>query len=143
MKFQDWMVLIEGVDPQQIINAALVAREQGVCDRTHFSDCKTISEKTVKILQHAGIQARLSNGTFITKSKKNESWDHSWIIIMNRWILDVTIDQFHSELDNNIKTKTPGIYYSHPSWDGNNYKDRYFRAKSIATLDLSNGISKK
>lgn len=143
MKFRDWMVLAEGIDPQQVINAALVARKtSGVCDRARFGDCKEISEETVKILSRAGIQARLSGGTFITKPDDNESWDHSWVLVMNRWVLDPTIDQFFSDLDVDMKTKTPGVYYSHPSWDGNIYRDRYYRAKAIK-LDLGNGISKK
>lgn len=144
MKFQDWLILIENADPQQVVNAALVARKSGgVCNRAQFGDCKAISEEAVKVLQHAGIQARLSGGTFITNVDDNQSWDHSWVVVMNRWIFDPTIDQFFSELDVDMRTKTPGVYYSHPSWDGNGYKNRYFRAKPIASLDLGNGISKK
>lgn len=143
MKFRDWIILAEGVDPQKVIDAALVARKtSGVCDRAHFGDCKAISEETVKALLKTGIQARITGGTFITKPKENESWDHSWILVMDRWILDPTIDQFFSEIDVDMRTKTPGVYYSNPSWDGNVYKNRYYRAKSIK-LNLGNSIYKK
>jgi hypothetical protein len=144
MKFKDWMILAEGIDPQQIINAAMVARKSvGVCDRAHFGDCKEISEHTVEVLKRAGIECRLSGGTFTTNLKDNSSWDHSWVVVANRWILDATIDQFFKDLDVDMKTKSPGIYYSHPSWDGNVYKDRYFRFKSKVKLDLGNGITQK
>jgi hypothetical protein len=131
MKFRDWIVLIESIDPQQIINAALVARKQGNCDRVHFSACKAILEETLAILMRAGISARISSGTFTTK--KNESWDHSWIVV-GKWILDPTVDQFKT--DSAIKTKSPGIYYSHPSWDGNHLRERYFHSKPIAKINL-------
>lgn len=137
MKFLDWLVLVEGANPQQVINAALEARKTGgVCNRAHFGDCMAISEDTIKILTSLGIPARLTGGTFITNPKEDDSWDHSWIIVNNRWILDVTIDQFFSELDVDMHTKTPGIYYSHPSWDGNVYKSRYFRREPIAKVKI-------
>jgi hypothetical protein len=137
MKFLDWLSLVESVDPQQVIDAALAARKNGgICDRAHFGDCKEISQATLQMLQKVGIQARLTGGTFITKPKDDESWDHSWLIINNKWILDPTVDQFFSDLDVDMHTKTPGIYYSHPNWDGNSLKSRYYRSKPIARIQL-------
>jgi hypothetical protein len=128
MKFKDWIVFTESIDPQQIINAALAARKNSNCNQTRFEDCKELAQQTLEILKRAGIQVHLSAGTFQTNK---ESWDHSWLIIMNRWVLDPAVSQFP-----NIDTKTPGIYYSHPSWDGNKYKDRYYRKKPIAKIAI-------
>jgi DNA polymerase III alpha subunit len=64
MKFLDWLSLVESVDPQQVIDAALAARKNGgICDRAHFGDCKEISQATLQMLQKVGIQARLTDGT--------------------------------------------------------------------------------
>lgn len=137
MKFKDWILFAESIDPQHVVNAALSARKQGkICDRAHFGDCKEISEETLKILKRAGIPARMSGGTFITNLENKDSWDHSWVVVSGKWILDPTIDQFFSDLDEDMILKQPGVYYSHPSWDGNTLSNRYFRSKPIAKLDL-------
>ena len=137
MKFKDWIIFSESIDPQQVVNAALTARKHGgICNRSHFGDCKELSEETLKLLKQLGIPARLSGGTFTTNISDKQSWDHSWIVVSGRWILDVTIDQFFSDLDEDMILKQPGIYYSHPSWDGNTYKDRYYRSAPIAKINL-------
>ena len=137
MRFSDWKLLVESLDPQQIVNTALQVRKlKGVCTRAKFGDCKELSEELMKMLLRQGVQARMSGGTFITKPKDDESWEHSWLVINNRWVLDVTIDQFFSDLDVDMHTKTPGIYFSHPNWDGNVYKDRYYRARSLGKIQM-------
>lgn len=127
LDFTHWLYLTESLDPQQVINAAILGRKNGgICDRAHFGDCQDIMKETMVVLRRAGIQAYESGGTFITNLANNDSWEHSWVQV-GKHILDPTVDQFFSDLDVDMHTKTPGIYYSNPQWDGNELRNRYQR----------------
>lgn len=96
---------------EKIINAALRARKEVGCSPAGFGDCGDVSKRTVDILEEDGISAKVVGGLFITNVREQENWDHSWVEIGNA-ILDGTIDQFISELDVDLVTEVPGIYYS-------------------------------
>ncbi len=113
------------VEPNQIVDIALRARKEiGIEGCAKFGDCKEVCEKLVTLLEETKIPARLAGGMFTTNIDDDEKWDHSWVIVNNN-ILDPTIDQFFSPLDIDMDVKTEGVYFSHPSWDGPKYVERY------------------
>jgi hypothetical protein len=121
----DFRTFLEGiVDPKQVVSAALKARSDDKICRARFGDCRSTATATVKYLNEMGIPAKLAGGQFITNPAEDEEWDHSWVQV-GQYILDPTVDQFFSSLDVDMETKTPGVYYSHPLWDGSGLAKRY------------------
>jgi hypothetical protein len=106
----------------EIINTAILARQQYGCNPAIFGDCKNVSKIVVSALNQKGIPAKLKGGQFITNPSEDEEWDHSWITIGSS-VLDPTVDQFFSMLDIDLITEVPGIYYS--ELDGDWLKSRY------------------
>ncbi|KKN96730.1 hypothetical protein LCGC14_0163740 [marine sediment metagenome] len=112
------------------IDLAKQARKQFVCDVAQFGDCSETAEGLVKLLRAKGIQAKIQGGQFITVTgdrpgfEELEEWDHTWVIVGSH-ILDPTVDQFTSTLDVDLYTSEGGVYYSHPSVDGDELKSRY------------------
>lgn len=131
MQFRDFF---ENQKVNLIVSLAKQARQiYGICDRAKFGDCNDTVKETLILLKQYGIQAKSQGGYFITNPNSvavwpgeedeptPEEWEHTWISIQDdakKDILDPTIDQFYSSLDFDLMTKAPGIYYSHPLWDG-------------------------
>ena len=118
--------------PAQIVSVAQEARKQEGVKCAVFGDCNAVCDLTVKLLGKMGIQAKRVGGHFRASSSdsrynfsgENSDSEHSWVLVEG-YILDPTIDQFFSELDEDMHTKVEGIYFSHPEWDGNRYVKRY------------------
>ena len=115
---------------KKIISAVLQIRASEGIQRCTFGDCNDICDKTLIALKKLHIPARRQSGQFITNpnppdTDEEETWDHTWIVIENNYIFDPTVDQFFSSLDVDLITKQPGIYYSHPDWDGDWLVKRY------------------
>jgi GNAT superfamily N-acetyltransferase len=121
---------------EKIINAALQARQETGCLPTGFGDCGDTSKKTVAILKENGISAKVVDGLFITNVSVQENWDHSWVEIGNV-ILDPTVDQFLSEMDVDVETEVPGVYYSavDGGWLAGRYQRSYGRQSALVDSD--------
>lgn len=109
---------------KKIISTALQVREKEDITHSQFGDCNDIVVKTIAELNKLRIPARRQGGQFISNPSEDEEYDHTWIVIEND-IFDPTIDQFFSSLDVDLITKQPGVYYSHPEWDGDWLVKRY------------------
>lgn len=117
-------LFLENLDPSSIVDIAQQARQEaGIVRCAKFGDCNDVCDLTVKLLKQRKIKAKRVGGYFWT-GEENGDIEHSWIIVDN-FILDPTIDQFFSTLDVDMHTEVPGIYYSHPDWDGDVYVNRY------------------
>jgi len=109
------------LSPQEIVNITVQARKNiEICERAKFGDCGDAAKETVKLLN----SGKIESGYFVYNLPNEEQSEHSWIRI-GRYVLDPTIDQFFSDLDVDLETKTYGIYFSHPSWDGDWLLNRY------------------
>ena len=131
-------IKMAALNPHEIVQLALRARDEyGICERAQFGDCKDTSQGLVNLLQERGLHARVTGSQFIYGYDNNPAYegddeeasphssnDHSWVML-NGWILDPTVDQFFSDMDVDLVTKTPGVYFSHPQWDGPKYVNRY------------------
>lgn len=116
--------LLEATNPQTVINLAIESRNEIGIECAKFGDCADVSHNLLKKLNQNNIKAVIDGGYFIYNLKNDESYEHSWIKIDN-YILDATIDQFYSDLDEDLETKYYGIYFSHPQVDGNWLEKRY------------------
>jgi hypothetical protein len=106
-----------------VVQAAIKARKNLGIKCARFGDCNDVSKTVAQLLKRSGIPAKWTGHYF--DNGDNGYTDHSWVVVDGKWILDPTIDQFFSSLDEDMDTKIPGVYYSHPEWDGNKYVKRY------------------
>lgn len=121
----NFRLFFENISAESIVQACQKARrDYGIKKCSTFGDCKDVSQEVSKILKSLGITARLVGGYFLANRNYGEEYEHSWLMTDN-FILDPTIDQFFSPLDEDLVTKTFGIYFSHPEWDGDKYSNRY------------------
>mgnify|MGYP000299444042 CR=1 FL=1 len=112
-------------DPQSVVQAAIQARaDEGIAGRATFGDCKAVCNRLASLLRKLGVVAQLKGGQFICDPNDEIHYDHSWLIVGGD-ILDPTVDQFFSDLDFDLSTQTPGVYFSHPECDGDWLTDRY------------------
>lgn len=112
-------------DPQSVVQAAIRARaDEDITARASFGDCKATCVRLASLLRAAGIPAQLKGGQFVCNPNNEIHYDHSWLVVSSD-ILDPTVDQFFSDLDFDLSTQTPGVYFSHPEWDGDWLTDRY------------------
>ena len=118
-------LFLENLDPSSIVDVAQQARQEaGVIRCALFGDCKDVSNDTIKLLKQKGVKAHIE-GSYFYVGDENGDFEHSWVVVDNGFILDPTIDQFFSSLDEDMHTKVKGIYFSHPEWDGDRYANRY------------------
>lgn len=113
--------------PSEIVAVAVAARRKyGICDkqRARFGDCNDTARMVVQMLNKMGLQTQFQGGQFVCDPNDDLQFDHGWVLVDGQ-ILDPTVDQFFSELDVDLYTKTPGVYFSHPEWDGEWLRPRY------------------
>lgn len=124
--------MVEAIAAEPVVQAALRARSGEGIRCARFGDCKAAATATVALLRQEGIPAKLVHGRFVSATgdapgfEERTEWDHSWVEVSGD-ILDPTVDQFFSELDEDMILETPGVYYSHPRWDGDWLVSRYER----------------
>lgn len=122
----NFRLFFENVTAESIVQACQKARrDYGIKQCSAFGDCKDVSKEVSKILRSLGVSATLTGGHFLANKNDGEEYEHSWLMI--DFLLDPTIDQFFSSLDEDMETIVPGIYYAHPQWDGDKYINRYSR----------------
>jgi hypothetical protein len=121
----NFRLFFENNNPDSIVQACQKARrDYGVKQCSSFGDCKDISKESMIILKSVGVVAQLVGGHFLANKNDGEEYDHSWLVV-DGFVLDPTIDQFFSSLDEDLTTNIFGVYFSHPEWDGDKYLNRY------------------
>lgn len=120
---------------RHIIRAVRDARlEAGIKDgeKAIFGDCGDVSRRILRIIKACYLyKCDLKHGTFVCGPDDNSEdedavieFDHTWLEVDGH-IVDGTVDQFFSDLDEDMVTATDGLYFSHPEQDGDSLKDRY------------------
>lgn len=106
--------------------AVKARRRYGLSGLTHasFGDCNAVCKLTSSLLGQQDIDSKVRGHGFIYDLSEGESFEHSYVLVDGH-ILDPTIDQFFSPLDVDLHTAVPGVYFSHPDWDGDWLKERY------------------
>lgn len=106
---------------------AAVKRARRFClngEKARFGDCGPVSFRLVEELAFLDIACQMDAGTFqYTAHEENDKLDHTWVILHDGTIIDPTVDQFFSDLDIDLVTTHPGIYF--PPVDGDYLVSRY------------------
>jgi hypothetical protein len=117
------VVLAFTMNTTKIIAAAKRARKFcGIAnnERAVFNDCGPVSRQLVQELAEIGIDAQLAHGQF--KCDDDTEFDHTWVVV-DGVIIDPTVDQFFSDLEIDLVTHTPGLYF--PPHDTDYLNGRY------------------
>jgi hypothetical protein len=105
-----------------LIEQAILARRL-MCDgiQAVYGECGCVSFQLKKLIDSKRIRGRrviYTQGFF--RDNKDQLVDHTWLVVYG-YILDATVDQFIC----GKQTKQPGVYYSHPKFDGKSLRERY------------------